>query len=31
MMQGDRTHATNKGNEVVAKNVLGLVEPLLVK
>lgn len=31
MMQGDRTHATNKGNEVVAKNVLPLVEPLLKK
>ena len=31
MMQADRTHATNKGNEVVARNVMGLVEPLLQK
>ena len=29
MMQADRTHATAKGNEVVARNVLGLVQPLL--
>ncbi len=29
MMQEDRTHATAKGNEIVAKNVMGLVEPLL--
>lgn len=31
MMQADRTHATVKGNEVVARNVLGLVQPLLKK
>jgi acyl-CoA thioesterase-1 len=31
MMQADRTHATAKGNEVVAKNVLPLVTPLLKK
>lgn len=31
MMQGDRTHATEKGNAVVARNVLPLVEPLLRK
>ena len=31
MMQADRTHATDKGNEVVARNVLPLVEPLLKK
>jgi acyl-CoA thioesterase I len=31
MMQADRTHATAKGNEVVAKNVLPLVLPLLKK
>lgn len=31
MMQADRTHATNMGNEVVARNVLPLVEPLLKK
>ena len=29
MMQADRTHATNAGNQVVAKNVLSLVTPLL--
>lgn len=29
MMQEDRTHATDKGNEVVAKNVLPYVERLL--
>ena len=31
MMQADRTHATDKGNEIVAKHVLPLVEPLLKK
>jgi acyl-CoA thioesterase-1 len=31
MMQRDRTHATAEGNEVVAKNVLPLVVPLLKK
>ena len=31
MMQADRTHATNAGNQVVAKNVLPLVTPLLKK
>jgi acyl-CoA thioesterase-1 len=31
MMQRDATHATAKGNEVVAKNVLPLVVPLLKK
>ncbi len=31
MMQRDRTHATAKGNKVVASNVLPLVEPLLKK
>jgi acyl-CoA thioesterase-1 len=31
MMQADKTHATDKGNEVVARNVLPLVEPLLKK
>jgi acyl-CoA thioesterase-1 len=31
MMQADNTHATDKGNEVVARNVLPLVEPLLRK
>ena len=31
MMQADGIHATDKGNEVVAKNVLPLVEPLLRK
>jgi len=29
MMQEDRTHATARGNEIVARNVLGLVAPLL--
>ena len=29
MMQADNTHATDKGNEIVARNVLPLVEPLL--
>ncbi len=31
MMQADGIHATDKGNQVVAKNVLPLVEPLLRK
>ena len=31
MMQADRTHATAKGNEVVAENVLRLLQPLLKK
>jgi acyl-CoA thioesterase-1 len=31
MMQRDQTHATAKGNEVVAQNVLALVTPLLKK
>jgi acyl-CoA thioesterase-1 len=31
MMQPDRTHATAKGNQVVARNVLALVLPLLKK
>lgn len=31
MMQADRTHATAKGNEVVARNVLQLIQPLLKK
>jgi acyl-CoA thioesterase I len=31
MMQADRTHATARGNAVVAKNVLALVMPLLKK
>ena len=31
MMQRDQTHATAKGNEVVARNVLPLVTPLLKK
>ena len=31
MMQADRTHATDAGNEIVARNVLPLVEPLLKK
>jgi len=29
MMQADRTHATDAGNQVVAKNVLTLITPLL--
>jgi acyl-CoA thioesterase-1 len=29
MMQADRTHATDKGNKIVAKNILPLVVPLL--
>jgi acyl-CoA thioesterase-1 len=31
MMQADRTHATSAGNQIVAKNVLPLVKPLLKK
>jgi acyl-CoA thioesterase-1 len=31
MMQADKTHATSAGNQVVAKNVLPLVTPLLKK
>jgi acyl-CoA thioesterase-1 len=31
MMQADRTHATAKGNEIVARNVVPLVAPLLKK
>jgi acyl-CoA thioesterase-1 len=31
MMQSDRTHATAKGNAIVAKNVVPLVLPLLTK
>jgi len=31
MMQRDRTHATAKGNQVVARNVLALVLPLVKK
>jgi acyl-CoA thioesterase-1 len=31
MMQADRTHATAKGNQIVARNVLPLVLPLLKK
>lgn len=31
MMQDDRTHATARGNEVVAQNVLHLLTPLLKK
>ena len=31
MMQSDRTHATAKGNQIVARNVLSLVLPLLKK
>jgi acyl-CoA thioesterase-1 len=31
MMQRDRTHATAKGNKIVASNVLPLIEPLLKK
>ncbi len=29
MMQADNIHATDQGNEIVARNVVGLVEPLL--
>jgi len=31
LMQADNTHATDKGNAIVARNVLPLVEPLLKK
>jgi acyl-CoA thioesterase-1 len=31
MMQADRTHATAAGNKVVAKNVLALIQPQLMK
>ncbi len=31
MMQADRTHATAAGNQVVARNVMGLVAPMLKK
>jgi acyl-CoA thioesterase-1 len=31
MMQRDETHATAKGNQVVARNLIPLVEPLLKK
>ena len=31
MMQQDETHATAKGNVVVARNVFDLVQPLLIK
>jgi acyl-CoA thioesterase-1 len=31
LMQADNTHATDRGNEIVARNVLPLVEPLLKK
>jgi acyl-CoA thioesterase-1 len=31
MMQQDHTHATAEGNKIVARNVLGLVHPLLKK
>ena len=31
MMQEDKTHATAKGNEIVAKNILPMVTPLLKK
>jgi acyl-CoA thioesterase-1 len=31
MMQRDQTHATAKGNQVVARNVVPLVTPLLKK
>jgi acyl-CoA thioesterase-1 len=31
LMQADNIHATNKGNAVVARNILPLVEPLLKK
>jgi hypothetical protein len=30
-MQSDRTHATARGNQIVAHNVLDLVLPLLNK
>ncbi|HEY0264860.1 MAG TPA: arylesterase [Granulicella sp.] len=31
MMQADRTHATAEGNEIVAKNILAVLQPLLKK
>jgi acyl-CoA thioesterase-1 len=31
MMQADKTHATSKGNEVVARNILPLIVPFLKK
>jgi acyl-CoA thioesterase-1 len=31
MMQADRTHATDQGNAIVAKNVLALLKPVLTK
>ena len=31
MMQQDRTHATARGNEIIARNLLPFVEPLLKK
>ena len=31
MMQRDNTHATAKGNQIVARNVVPLVLPLLKK
>jgi acyl-CoA thioesterase-1 len=31
LMQADNVHATDKGNEIVARNLLPLVEPLLKK
>jgi acyl-CoA thioesterase-1 len=31
LMQGDNIHATDRGNAIVAKNILPLVEPLLKK
>ena len=31
LMQADNVHATDKGNEVVARNIVPLVEPLLKK
>ena len=31
MMQGDNIHATDRGNEIVARNLLPLVRPLLKK
>jgi hypothetical protein len=29
MIQADGIHATDKGNEAVAKNVLAMLEPML--
>ncbi len=31
LMQADNTHATDRGNEVVARNIFALVEPVLKK